>query len=122
ETSPFVDSGAKAFGHATMVAGIVHLGAPGVRIIPIRAFKNDGFGSMADVVQAIYWAVDHGADVINMSFGSPDSSPELEAAIQYAASNKVICVASVSNQNSTAPSYPAALKNVIAVAATDQFD
>src|SRR3954468_17007185 len=105
-----------------MVAGIVHLGAPYARIMPVRAFSNSGSGSMADIVQSIYWAVDNGADILSMSFGSPESSPELQAAIEYAISNKVICIASVANENSSAPIYPAAFKNVIAVAATDQQD
>ncbi len=121
ETSPFVDTGV-AYGHGTMVAGIVHLVAPNVRIVPVRAFDNNGSGTMADVVQSIYWAVDNGADVINMSFSAPQSSGELETAIAYAISHKVICVASVSNSHSTAPVYPAALSKVIGVGATDQSD
>jgi len=122
ETSPFVDQIPPGFGHGTMVAGIVHLVAPAVRIIPIRAFDDSGAGTMADVVQSIYWAISHGADVINMSFSAPSNSKELETAIKAAIDAKIICVASVSNSHSTAPVYPAALKDVIGVGATDDND
>ena len=44
ETSPFVDRIPPGFGHGTMVAGIVHLVAPNVRIVPIRAFDDNGSG------------------------------------------------------------------------------
>jgi subtilisin family serine protease len=121
ETSPFVDSG-KAFGHATMVAGIIHLVAPNVRIMPIRAFNNDGSADIADVVEGIRWAVDHGADVLNMSFSTTQNSTELTNAILYALGNKVVCVASVSNAHTTMPVYPAAIFGVIGVGATDQYD
>lgn len=121
ETSPFIDGG--AFGHGTMVAGLVHRIAPGATLIPIRAFQNDGSGSMADIIQGIYYAVDTAkVSVINMSFSAPADSPELQAAIQYAISKGVICVASVSNSNSGANVYPAAETSVIGVAATDYAD
>ena len=74
ETSPFVDQIPPGFGHGTMVAGIVHLVAPNVRIVPIRAFDDNGSGTMADVIQSINWAVANGADVINMSFSAPQLS------------------------------------------------
>jgi subtilisin family serine protease len=122
ETSPFVDKIPPGYGHGTMVAGIVHLVAPNVRIVPIRAFDDSGSGKIADVIQAIYWAVANGVDVINMSFSAPDYSPELAKAIQAALNANIICVASVSNAGSTAPVYPAALASVIGVGATKDDD
>jgi subtilisin family serine protease len=122
ETSPFVDKIPPGFGHGTMVAGIVHLVAPNVRIVPVRAFDDNGSGTIADVIQAINWAVAHDADVINMSFSAPQNSKELEAAIQNAIDANVICVASVSNSASPSPVYPAAIKNVIGVGATKDDD
>ena len=77
---------------------------------------------MADVVQSIYWAVEHGADVINMSFSTPQYSRELEIAIRAAIDAKVICVASVSNSHSTTAVYPAALTDVVGVGATNDDD
>ena len=122
ETSPFVDQIPPGFGHGTMVAGIVHLVAPNVRIVPIRAFDDNGGGTMADVIQAINWAVASAVDVINMSFSAPHRSRELDAAIQAAIDANVICVASVANSGSASPVYPAALKGVIGVGATNSDD
>jgi subtilisin family serine protease len=90
--------------------------------MPLKAFNSDGSGTMADVIEAIYYAVDHGADVINMSFSADSTSDELEKAIRYANSRNVICVASAGNGGSTATTYPAALSKVIAVGATTNDD
>jgi subtilisin family serine protease len=125
ETTPFVDGSRKvpkAWYHATAVASIIRLVAPNVRIMPLKAFNSDGSGTMADVIEAIYWAVDHGADVINMSFSAESTSDELDKAIRYANSRNVICVASAGNGGSKAATYPAALSKVIAVGATTNDD
>src|SRR5205807_4976168 len=71
----------QAFGHGTMVAGIIHLVAPTAQIMPLKAFKADGTSNLFDILRAIYFAVDHGAKVINMSFSMVNSSPELVRAI-----------------------------------------
>jgi subtilisin family serine protease len=125
ETTPFVDGSRKvpkAWYHATAVASIIRLVAPNARIMPLRAFNADGSGTIADVIEAIYWAVDHGADVINMSFSAESTSDELEKAIRYANSRNVICVASTGNSGSSAATYPAALSKVISVGATTNDD
>lgn len=121
ETSPFID--AAAWGHGTMVAGLVHRVAWNATIVPIRAFQNDGSGAMADVIQGIYYAVDVAkVDVINMSFSAPTDSPELKAAIRHAQDKGVICIAAVSNSNSSANVYPAAEQGVSGIAATNYDD
>ena len=78
ETTPILD-GKKypAFGHGTMVAGLIHLVAPGAKIMPLRAFGADGGATISQIVQAIYYAVDHKVDVINMSFSVTQDSPSL---------------------------------------------
>src|SRR6266404_9248056 len=53
-----------AFGHGTMVAGIVHLIAPTAQIMPLKAFRADGSGYMSDVLRAIYFATQNGAENI----------------------------------------------------------
>ena len=111
-----------AFGHGTMVAGLVHLTAPGASILPLKAFTADGTSTVATVVRAIYYAVDHGARVINLSFSVGDSSPELLKAINYATSHRVTCVAASGNQGLETVVYPAAYRNVIAVASTSNID
>jgi hypothetical protein len=107
-----------AFGHGTMVAGIVHLVAPTARIMPLKAFRADGTSTVFDVVQAIHYAVDHGARVINMSFSATAVSPEIAHAINYATSMGVVCVASAGNLGQEVLVYPAALRNVLSVGST----
>ncbi len=107
-----------AFGHGTMVAGLVHLTAPAASILPLRAFDGQGRGHLFDVVSAIYYAVDHGAAVINMSFSLETFSPELMRAVNYAARRGVTCVAAAGNEGEEVIVYPAAFGNAIGVAAT----
>jgi len=97
----------EAFGHGTMVSGLIHLVAPGAKIMPLRAFQNDGTGNMSDIVRAIYYATDNGARVINMSFSSTSASPALAAAIQYARAHKVITVSAAGNSGTGVTVYPA---------------
>lgn len=133
-------------GHGTHVAGIAaakgnnSLGVAGVcydcKIMPLRAgfaieYKGATYSGLEgdDIANAITYAADNGADVINMSFGGSYSETEKEA-IDYAYSKGVILVAAAGNGNSEdtdknnkdVQSYPAALDNVIAVAATDKDD
>ncbi len=125
ETTPFVDGSKKvppAFGHGTMVAGIIHLVAPNVRIMPLKAFNSEGTGNIADVIEAIGWAVSHGAQVINMSFSAATNSVELSRAIADATSAGVICVASVANNGTDTTVYPSNILPVIGVAATTNDD
>jgi len=111
-----------AFGHGTMVAGIVHLVAPNALILPLKAFKADGTSSTFDIVRAIYYAVDHGAKVINMSFSMDQPSAELVRAINYADGRGVTCVSSTGNSGLETVVFPAAMQNVIGVASTDALD
>ena len=111
-----------AFGHGTMVAGIVHLVAPRAKIMPLKSFKADGTGYASDVLRAIYYAERKGAKVLNMSFSFTSASPELANAISYVSARGVICVASAGNDGTDASRYPAALSNVIGVGSTTDFD
>jgi subtilisin family serine protease len=112
----------QAFGHGTMVSGIVHLVAPGAHIMPLKAFGADGSGYLSDVLRAIYYAVQNGADadVINMSFSFPTYSYEVARAIKYATRQGVVCVASAGNDGKDEIVYPAALSGVMGVASTTQ--
>jgi subtilisin family serine protease len=107
------------FGHGTMVAGLVHLVAPQALIMPLKAFNANGTAQLIDIVSAIYYATDHGANVINLSFGYSESSPLLAAAIAYAQSHGVICVASSGNQGVQMVEYPEAYAQVIGVGSTN---
>lgn len=108
-----------AFGHGTMVAGIVHRVAPDAWIMPLRAFTGSGTGSLADVIDAVYYAVDHGANVVNMSFTVDEDSAELRAAVDYATSHGVLLVGAVGNDAVHAAMFPASLASVVGVASMD---
>lgn len=120
-------------GHGTHVAGIIGAagnngigvsgiaGIPGVKIMPVKVF-NGTEGSDISISDGIIWAADHGAKVINMSFGSYFQSDVLNDAIDYAYNKGIVLVAAAGNWASQEISYPAALSKVIAVSATDRKD
>jgi subtilisin family serine protease len=110
------------FGHGTMVAGVIHLVAPGAMIMPLKAFLADGTAYTSDILRAIYRAVQSNVNVINMSFNLAAYSTEVEKAVEFANRNGVICVASAGNNGQDALFYPAALSDVMAVASTTNDD
>src|SRR6266481_3917448 len=112
----------QAFGHGTMVSGIIHLVAPTALIMPLKAFNADGTGYLSDVLRAIYFAVQNGASVINMSFSFSTYSSEVAKAAKYAVRHQAICVASAGNDGKEEMVYPAALSNVMGVASTTNND
>jgi len=110
------------FGHGTMTAGIVHLVAPQAKIMPLKAFNANGAAYNSDILRAIYYAVSHGANVMNMSFDYPSYSQELATAIKYSNSKGVITVASAGNSGEDTMVYPGGLPGVIDVASTSNTD
>lgn len=110
------------FGHGTMVAGVMRLVAPGAKIMPLKPFGADGRAKLFNLLQAVYYAVDRRAKVINMSLSLEASSGELERAIQYAAGKGAVVVASVGNSGKEIMTYPAGYKEVIGVASTNGAD
>jgi subtilisin family serine protease len=110
------------FGHGTMVAGVIHLVAPGARLMPLKAFRSDGTGYTSDILRAIYWAIQNNANIINMSFNLAAYSTELKSAVDYATLRGLICVAAAGNAGQDTLVYPAALQNVIGVASTTNDD
>jgi subtilisin family serine protease len=111
-----------AFGHGTMVAGILHLVAPTAQIMPLKSFHADGSANLSDILRAVYYAADNGADVINMSFNLTSPSQELVTAVNYASNKNVVCVASSGNDGKEEVVYPAGLKNVMGAASTNNSD
>jgi subtilisin family serine protease len=120
------------YGHGTQCSGIASavtnnsIGIAGVcwncKIMTLKFLNSDGEGSPADAASAITYAVDNGADVISMSWGSTGKSTALEDALDYAYSKGVVLVAAAGNDNGNSKFYPAGYDNVIAVAATDSDD
>jgi subtilisin family serine protease len=121
-------------GHGSHVAGIIGAagnngaGVAGVnwyaQLMPLKIIAANGDGSTDAAISAIYWAVQHGARVINASWDGPDFSQALDDAIRYAGSQNVVFVVAAGNEaanNDVVPSYPAndRLPNEISVAAVD---
>jgi len=119
-------------GHGTHVAGIIAAIAnngtgiaglaPKCKIMPVKVLDKTGSGNDAGISEAIVWAADHGASVINMSLGGPGESKTLEKAVNYALKKNVIVCAAMGNEGNNYVNYPAAYQGVIAVGATDEQD
>src|SRR6266542_4529606 len=108
-----------------MVAGIVHLTAPTANIMPLKAFTSDGYTTMYDICRAIYYAAEHGAKVINMSFASMTPSKELYYALGFATSKGVVTFTAVGNaalSTDTYPVYPAAYSSTFGIGSTSPGD
>jgi len=121
-STSILDSTLAEFGHGTMTAGIVHLVAPTAKIMPLKAFRADGSSNLSDIIRAIYYGADHGANVISMSFSMAQSSPGLQAAIQYALSKNVAMVASSGNDGSKTLVYPASYGGVQGIGSSTNTD
>jgi thermitase len=116
-------------GHGTHVAGIIasetnnREGVAGItwynKIMPIKSIGIEGYGTSFDIAKGIIWAVDHGADVINLSLGNYQHSSLLEVAVDYAYDHNVVLIAAAGNENTSQPSFPAAYPQVLGVAAID---
>ena len=114
-------------GHGTHVAGTIaqstnnSYGVAGVsykaKIMPLKVLSRFGSGTIADIAEAIRFAADNGADVINMSLGGGGDSKLMREAIDYAHKKGVVVIAAAGNEGSSRASYPAYYPNVIAVSA-----
>lgn len=129
--SPGNNGGFDGNGHGTHVAGIIGavadngIGvaglAKGVHVLPVRVLDATGSGWDSDIARGVTYAVDHGAQVINLSLGGPDQTDTLATAIAYAISRNVVVTAAAGNdgQSGSPTMYPAAYPGVLAVAASD---
>ena len=118
-------------GHGTNVTGIAlakgnnSVGFAGVnwnsRIMPVKVLNSNNAGYYSWWIDGIYFAVDNGAKVINMSLGGTSSSTGLEDAINYAFAFNVPVVVSSGNGNGTIQ-YPAKYENAISVGSTSSND
>jgi subtilisin family serine protease len=118
-------------GHGTHVSGTIAaenngIGVTGIaynsKIMPVKVLDANGSGSYSNISKGIYYAVDNGANVINLSLGGNSSNDTLKSAIEYASSKNVIVVMAAGNNGDSVPSYPAryAYNSGIAVGAVDQ--
>lgn len=90
-----------------------------VSLVAVRAFDENGNASTYGLMSGIRYAIEQGARVINMSWGTPVDSDFLRAAVRYAYANDLVLVASAGNEPTGRPVYPAAYPEVLAVAAAD---
>jgi len=117
-------------GHGSGVAGILAATengeglvgtAPRVGLWVVKMLRYDEQGSISDLVRGIEWAIDHGADIINMSLGTDEDNPALRDAVRAAHDRGILMTAAVGNTGDRVL-YPAAYPEVIAVASTDRED
>ncbi|MDZ7959662.1 MAG: S8 family peptidase [Aulosira sp. DedQUE10] len=114
-------------GHGTHVAGTIaqatnnKYGVAGIayeaNLMPLKVLNDYGGGTVADIAEAIKFAADKGADVINMSLGGGGESQLMKQAIDYAHNKGVVIVAAAGNENANGASYPARYPHVIGVSA-----
>lgn len=121
--------------HGTHIAGIIAgsanngIGgtgvAPNVKLMPINVFDGE-YADTADIIDAIHYAVQQKANIINMSLGDTSYSESLNKAVQEAYKKGVLIVAAAGNEGDMGENvqrvYPAAFSHVISVAATNSSD
>jgi thermitase len=113
----------EGYGHGTMVAGILALVAPGATILPIRVLDDEGRATAFQIAKAMRYAVDHGADVLNCSFGVPQDIDVIDDEIDYAVDRNVAVIAGGGNENRHEPVYfPAKDSKTMMVVALDSMD
>ncbi|SER36821.1 S8 family serine peptidase [Natrinema salaciae] len=126
------DPAARGAEHGTHVSGIASAttdngdGVAGIsnsHLYSVRVL-GDGGGSWSDIADGIQWAVDNGADIINLSLGAPQRSGVVERAINYAYDNGTLPIAAAGNGGpcTDCVSYPAAYSNCVAVSALDSSE
>src|SRR5207249_1082183 len=95
--------------------------APDAALMPVKVLDAQGAGQYDAIAEGIRFAVDHGADIINLSLGGPSYSAVIDEAVQYAVSHGAVVCAASGNSGSRGLTFPASLPSVIAVGAV-RFD
>src|SRR5437764_11074383 len=118
--------------HGTGVAGVIAAiidngqdvaGTAQVKVMALRALGLNGQGSSFNTSQAIRWAAQNGAKIINLSLGTNETfggPTDIQLAIDYAWSRGALVVAAAGNAGTGTLDYPARLSNVVSVAAIDE--
>ena len=131
DTNP-MDNDPSGVYHGTGVAGVIAAiidngqavaGTAQVKVMALRALGLNGQGSSLNTSQAIRWAAQHGAKVINLSLGTNETfggPTDIQLAIDYAWSRGALVVAAAGNAGTGTLDYPARLANVVSVAAIDE--
>ncbi len=114
-------------GHGTAIAGIIAADesdgsdvtgiAPESRLLNVKVADDTGRCQISALAKGIIWAVDRGADVINISIEIPDTTADLNEAVNYAWDNGAVIVAAAGNSGNTVVVYPAGHEKCLAVTA-----
>ncbi|WP_276301856.1 S8 family peptidase [Halorussus lipolyticus] len=130
DSDPYPDAPADEY-HGSIVAGLACgatdngegiAGIGNCTLINGRALDENGSGSTADIADAIMWAADEGADIINMSFGGGGYTETMKNAVSYAANQDCLMVCAAGNDGSSTVSYPAAYSECMAISAVDSSE
>jgi|CXWL01.1.fsa_nt_gi hypothetical protein len=109
-------------GHGTMVAGLIHILAPDAELVIVRVCDNYGRSDSWKIIKGLAFALENGAVLANMSFGSIGQPNALEYAIEDAEIEGLVCIAPLGNNNLNQIMYPARNNHTIAVSGIDNLD
>ena len=98
------------FGHGTFVAGVILMVAPDASILPVKVLDSEGFSNVFRIVQGLYYAIDQGVDVINLSLGTRSHNHILRNAVDDAVSAGIVVVAASGNEDREHPGQMPALE------------
>jgi subtilisin family serine protease len=110
----------QATGHGTMVAGLINMVAPKARLIIVRVADSDGMGSSWTLTKGIAFAANQGAEVANLSMGSPTRIPAVSDVLDWATEEMgMLVVASIGNNGKRTALSPSDISKVLCVAGVD---
>lgn len=118
-------------GHGTHVAGIIaanvnDIGIAGIdqgaKVLPVKAMGKKGTGTLSNVIDGLYYAIEQDADIINMSYVIKEENGMLEEVLWKAYDKGIVLIASSGNKGTEEQMYPGSYKHVINVGATDRKD
>jgi len=120
------------FGHGTNIASVIgantnnNIGFAGInqsaKLMNCKNLSDDNYGEYAWWAESIKYAVDNGAQIVNMSEGGDDYSKTLKTSVDYANESGVLVVAAMMNRGNNKDYYPASMNGVFAIGATDSDD
>lgn len=113
----------EGFGHGTMIAGLVSLIAPDAVLLPVRVLDSEGRGDAFTIVRGLHYALEHGAQVVNLSFGAAQVVTILREEVERMTAAGVIMIGAAGNDDRPGPTFsPADLPGVVMVTALDELD
>ncbi|RMF75711.1 MAG: hypothetical protein D6744_13125 [Planctomycetota bacterium] len=109
-------------GHGTYVAGLIHLVAPDATLVPVVVLDSEGRTSQWLLLKGIYWAIDRGVEVINISIGTTYDADTVEAALDEAKLYGIVPVGAAGNCGCDLREQPAMKSSVLGVVSVNDQD